>query len=341
MCFHIHGRPHFPHDAVWIDQIRMPRRKLRDSQIHHRVILFGHFFICVRQQFKGQAFLCAKLLVRLLVLHADAKDHGILRVILSQVPLKIVGFDCASGGHILRIEIEHHPLALEIMQADGLSLLRIQCEIGSGRSHSRRFVSAPQVRADDGNQCRRHQDSADSCPHWFFPHGCLRLKIPKIGVIRPVERCAELGERVQPGGISGNYSLRRYFLGMGSFGCGEGGAEVEPGAKRFASGSRALQSTGGKDTRQKCGLAWANCTPTSATPFAPGLRSTTVQGISSPVVTCLTLSFCPSRTGSCNCSSAPCAFTISVLVCSTKSVPFTRLPETRSGTDKSILWLRR
>jgi len=117
---------------------------------------------------------------------------------------------------------------------------------------------------------------------------------------------------------------------MGSFGCGEAGAEVEPGATRFASGFRALQSTGGKDTRQKCGLACANCTPISATPFAPGLRSTTVQGISSPVVTCLTLSFCPSRTGSCNCSSAPCAFTISVLVCSTKSVaihPFAGNPQ--------------
>jgi len=47
---------------------------------------------------------------------------------LARVPLKIVGFDRAPGGHILRIEIEHHPLALELMQADGLSLLRIQCE---------------------------------------------------------------------------------------------------------------------------------------------------------------------------------------------------------------------
>jgi len=49
---------------------------------------------------------------------------------------------------------------------------------------------------------------------------------------------------------------------MGSFGCGEGGAEVEPGAKRFASGSRAPPIHRRKKTpAKKCGLAWANCTP--------------------------------------------------------------------------------
>lgn len=129
-----------------------------------------------------------------------------------------------------------------------------------------------------------------------------------------------------------------YFLATESFG---GGAALGLDTKRFASGLRVLQSTGGKETRQKRVLGCANSTPTSASPFAPGLESTTLQGTSAPVTTFLIFKAWPSRTGSCNYSSVPCAFTISALVCSTNGVPLARLPETRNGTDNRILGLRR
>src|SRR5580700_2909063 len=336
--FHIHCGPHFPDDAVRIDQVGMPGRKLRHSQIHHRVILSRDFLIRVRQKLEGQALFCAKLLVRLLILHAHAENHGVLRLILGQVALEIVGFDRAPGGHILRIKIEHHPLALEIMQADGLSFLRIQCKVRRRRPYGRRFVSAAQIRAYDGEQSCRRQNHSNSRPHWFFPHVCLSLKLAEMSAVRPAERCAEF-----EGTVGRNFVKSRfdgtYFLAMGSF--AGGGSGLGLGANRLASGLRTLQSAGGKETRQKRGLGSANSTPTSETPFAPWLRSTTLQVISSPVVTFVMLRVCPSRRGSCNCSSAPWAFTINVFACSTKGAPLSRLPETRNGTANMTLWLRR
>src|SRR6266446_4133884 len=73
------------------------------------------------------------------VLAADAEDHGIFQFELSEVTLEIAGFHGATAGEILGIEIEHHPFAAESVEAEGLSVLRVQSEIGSGHPRGRRF----------------------------------------------------------------------------------------------------------------------------------------------------------------------------------------------------------
>ena len=51
------------------------------------------------------------------VVHAHAQDDGILGLKLGQVVLEVVGLDGAAGGHVLGIEVEHHPLAAKALRA--------------------------------------------------------------------------------------------------------------------------------------------------------------------------------------------------------------------------------
>ena len=143
----------FAHDAVWIDQKRVARGDLGDAEIHHRVIECGNFLLGVREQLEVQPFLGAELLVGIFVLHADANDYGVLLLVLRQVALEVVGFHRAPARKILRVEIEHHPLALEIVQANRLGLLRIQREVRCGTSDG--WCLAIRVQsADSQAQCR-------------------------------------------------------------------------------------------------------------------------------------------------------------------------------------------
>jgi hypothetical protein len=40
-------------------------------------------------------------------------------LVLGEVTLKVVGFDCAAGGTVLRIEVEHDPPTAEVSEIDG------------------------------------------------------------------------------------------------------------------------------------------------------------------------------------------------------------------------------
>ena len=62
---------------------------------------------------------------------------------------------------------------------------------------------------------------------------------------------------------------------------------------RLASGLFGLQSSGGKDTRQKLGQGFEKATPTSGVSVDPELMSATVQPTSSLVARCLIRSFWP------------------------------------------------
>ncbi len=95
----------------------------------------------IGEQLEAEPFLGAKLLVGVFVLHAHADDRCVLLFILSEVALEIVRFDGAPAGEILRVEIEHHPFALEVVQADRFAFLRIQREIRSCRAYRGRFVA--------------------------------------------------------------------------------------------------------------------------------------------------------------------------------------------------------
>jgi hypothetical protein len=112
------------------------------------------------------------------------------------------------------------------------------------------------------------------------------------------------------------------------------------GLKRRASWLFGVQSAGGKETRQKCGQRAENSTPTSGIPAFPGFTSATEQPISSPVTMFFIRRVWPIRTRSRSCSSAPCAFTISVEVRSENALLFACTPEITTETVSSMRWLR-
>ena len=122
----LHAGVNLTNDTLWIDD-----KGIAGS--HHTVpgerTVFGDdLLIGVGQQLEGQALLGAELLMRIGGVGADAQDGGLFGLILSQVALEIVGFDGAALSHVLRVEIQDHPLTFEILQVDGFAFLRHQLE---------------------------------------------------------------------------------------------------------------------------------------------------------------------------------------------------------------------
>ena len=54
--------------------------------------------------------------MRMHTVHADAYDHRILVCVFIDVALEIVSFDRAARGEVLRIEVQHNPLARELIK---------------------------------------------------------------------------------------------------------------------------------------------------------------------------------------------------------------------------------
>ena len=151
-------------DASGIDQESVSRGELAHHEVHQRIIGRGQSLFSVRQKFEAEAFLGAKLLVRILVLNADSEDDRILLFILSEVALKVVRFDGAAAGEVFRIEIEHDPLAFEIAKADGLAVLRIHGEVRRGGAcESCSFPGLHGTNGDDYEEQHNHtnQNSRD------------------------------------------------------------------------------------------------------------------------------------------------------------------------------------
>ena len=44
-----------------------------------------------------------------------AEDDGVALIELRQIHLEVVGFDGAALGHIFRVEVQHHPLAMKLV----------------------------------------------------------------------------------------------------------------------------------------------------------------------------------------------------------------------------------
>ncbi len=86
-----------------------------------RAVLVHHLVIRIRQQVEGQAVLGAELLVAVGRVHAHAQNHGVLGLELGQIVLEVVGLDGAARGHVLGIEVEHHPLAVVAASAKSAS----------------------------------------------------------------------------------------------------------------------------------------------------------------------------------------------------------------------------
>ena len=113
------------------------RKVLRVDILKPRMLVsepycFETAFPGVGGQFESEPLLCAEVLVAAGRIDADAYDDGVVFVVEGEIALEVVGFDGAAGGVVFRIEVEHHPLAFEIMQADAAAVLRRQGEIGRG-----------------------------------------------------------------------------------------------------------------------------------------------------------------------------------------------------------------
>src|SRR5262249_34897472 len=82
------------------------------------------------QQVKGQGFLVAKLFMRLQRVARYADDHGAGATELVVQVAELLGLDRAAGSGVLRIEIQHQPFALRIVQREILARTRRHRECG-------------------------------------------------------------------------------------------------------------------------------------------------------------------------------------------------------------------
>src|SRR6266404_1930568 len=136
------------------------------------------------------------------VLAADAEDDGIFQFELSEVALEIVGFHGAAAGEILGIEIEDDPLAAKFAEAEGLAVLRVQSEIGSGHPRGRR-LRADVPRANDHSRNEHCDHGCKDGKHFHLVCSAQKIRrysfwlkapkpsrswivlIPGFGVARP------------------------------------------------------------------------------------------------------------------------------------------------------------
>jgi len=73
-------------------------------------------------------------------IHAHAQDHRIVPLILGQIFLELVRLHGAAGGHVLGIEVQHHPLAAGTdLGGRGVALLP------RAAKKNRRLLSNPQA----------------------------------------------------------------------------------------------------------------------------------------------------------------------------------------------------
>ena len=159
------------HDlAVWGDQEGFAVGKLHDAIVFDRnTIGVDDFVVRVGEEFEAKGILRAPGLVAFHRVEADAEDDGVGRVIFGDVTLEVMSFDGASGGLVLRVEVEDDPLSFVVGEADGLVFLRGQGEVGRRRS-SLYGVCRGRCMGSDAYAARCcHAD--DCCDPKCFPHG--------------------------------------------------------------------------------------------------------------------------------------------------------------------------
>src|SRR5581483_3882224 len=71
---------------------------------------------------------------------ADAQDDCILGGKIALRILKFVSLDGAASGHVFGIEVEHHPLAVVLVEGDRGAILRRQGECGRSLASLRHGV---------------------------------------------------------------------------------------------------------------------------------------------------------------------------------------------------------
>jgi hypothetical protein len=101
----------------------VPRRKLRYSEIHDRIILRGNFLLGVRQQLEAQPLFRAEILVRTHIIGADPDDLDVCPIEVGLPCRKRFPLHGATRGVVLGIEIHDEPVARVIAQLGDFAVL--------------------------------------------------------------------------------------------------------------------------------------------------------------------------------------------------------------------------
>src|SRR5579863_496510 len=141
------------------------------AEVAERAVLIDDLVRRVSEQAEGQAFLGAELLVAIGRVDADAEDDGVVGVILGLVALEVVRLDGAALGHVLGVEVEHDPLAVEAVERDLRAILRGEGEGWRGLAHCGHGLvvgrSDGQESGSDHNNDRRDKNSGDGKKEGF------------------------------------------------------------------------------------------------------------------------------------------------------------------------------
>jgi hypothetical protein len=129
-------RPHLHDLALGIDEKGVAVGDGHGAVVTERAVLIHHLVLRVGEQAEGQPFLGAELLVAVGRVDADADDDRVLGLELRKVALEVMRLDRAALGHVLGIEVEHDPLALEAVEGDLRAVLRWQREARRNIAHS-------------------------------------------------------------------------------------------------------------------------------------------------------------------------------------------------------------
>src|SRR5687767_16018201 len=88
---------------------------------------------------------------------ADTENHCVRRVILGEVALKVAGLECAPTRKVLRIKVEHHPLAFEISEAHLLAFVACKIKCRRRGSYCRQFIDCANTAATDHGRKDEHE----------------------------------------------------------------------------------------------------------------------------------------------------------------------------------------
>ena len=96
---------------------------LRDAGAEQHAVLLRNLFGRIGEDVEGQAVFLGEFLVRGDVVDAHAQDHGVRLAEREDVVAQLTGLGGAAAGEVLRVEIQHHPLALVLVERVPLARL--------------------------------------------------------------------------------------------------------------------------------------------------------------------------------------------------------------------------
>jgi len=123
--------PHALNPAFRTYQKRVSRGQLETEQGSQRVVLPRNLLFCIRQKLKSEALFGAELPMAARGIHAHANDDRMELFVPGDIALEVVRLYCAARRAVFGIEVQHYPLASEIVQADPAPVLGWQGEVGS------------------------------------------------------------------------------------------------------------------------------------------------------------------------------------------------------------------